>query len=53
MWRFSDDTFDVGPVEIFFNELYYPSLLSDIIAGKRPRLRAACRRSIAASPIST
>jgi WD40 repeat protein/uncharacterized caspase-like protein len=37
MWRFSENTFDVGPVEIFFNELYYPSLLSDIIAGKRPR----------------
>ncbi len=37
MWRFSENTFDVGPVEIFFNELYYPSLLSDIIAGKRPK----------------
>lgn len=37
MWRFSDNTFDVGPVEIFFNELFYPSLLSDIIAGKRPK----------------
>jgi WD40 repeat protein len=37
MWRFSENTFDVGPVEIFFNELYYPSLLSDIMAGKRPR----------------
>ncbi len=37
MWRFSENTFDVGPVEIFFNELYYPSLLSDIVAGKRPK----------------
>jgi WD40 repeat protein len=37
MWRFSANTFDVGPVEIFFNELYYPSLLSDIAAGKRPK----------------
>lgn len=37
MWRFSDNTFDVGPVEIFFNELYYPGLLSDIAAGKRPK----------------
>jgi hypothetical protein len=37
MWRFSANTFDVGPVEIFFNELYYPSLLSDIVAGKRPK----------------
>ena len=32
-----ENTFDVGPVEIFFNELYYPSLLSDIFAGKRPK----------------
>ncbi|MEO5822788.1 MAG: hypothetical protein ABIT71_19965 [Vicinamibacteraceae bacterium] len=37
MWRFSENTFDVGPVEIFFNELYYPGLLSDLIAGKRPK----------------
>jgi uncharacterized caspase-like protein len=37
MWRFSANTFDVGPVEIFFNELYYPGLLSDIFLDKRPR----------------
>lgn len=37
MWRFSGNTFDVGPVEIFFNELYYPGLLSDIFLDKRPK----------------
>lgn len=37
MWRFSQNTFDVGPVEIFFNDLFYPGLLSDINAGKRPK----------------
>ncbi len=37
MWRFSQNTFDIGPVEIFFNDLFYPGLLSDINAGKRPR----------------
>ncbi|MEN3332005.1 MAG: hypothetical protein V7641_1370 [Blastocatellia bacterium] len=36
MWRFSQNTFDIGPVEIFFNDLFYPGLLSDINAGKRP-----------------
>ena len=36
MWRFSDDTFDVGPVESFFNELYYPGLAGEIFAGRRP-----------------
>ena len=37
MWRFSQNTFDVGPVEIFFNELYYPGLASEIFSGRRPR----------------
>ncbi len=37
MWRFSQDTFDVGPVEIFFNEFYYPGLASEIFAGRRPK----------------
>ena len=36
MWRFSDNTFDVGPVESFFNELYYPGLAGEIFAGRRP-----------------
>ena len=35
LWRFSANTFDVSPVEIFFNEYYYPGLLADIIAGKK------------------
>src|SRR5262245_1728788 len=38
LWRFSpNDIFDVAPVEIFFNEYFYPGLLSDIVSGKRPR----------------
>src|SRR5262249_34365308 len=38
LWRFNpDDIFDVAPVEIFFNEFFYPGLLSDIASGKRPR----------------
>ncbi len=35
-WRFGQNTFDVNPVEVFFNEFYYPGLLADIFAGKRP-----------------
>lgn len=35
LWRFSPNTFDVSPVEIFFNEYYYPGLLPDILAGKK------------------
>ncbi|MEK6320271.1 MAG: caspase family protein [Acidobacteriota bacterium] len=35
LWRFSANTFDVSPVEIFFNEYYYPGLLPDILAGKK------------------
>ena len=37
LWRFSQNTFDVEPVETFFNEFYYPELLADIMAGKRPK----------------
>jgi hypothetical protein len=36
LWRFNGNTFDVAPVEIFFNEYFYPGLLADIMAGKRP-----------------
>src|SRR6185295_13780141 len=35
LWRFSPAILDVSPVEIFFNEYYYPGLLPDILAGKK------------------
>jgi WD40 repeat protein/uncharacterized caspase-like protein len=38
LWRYNHDTFNVAPIEWFFNEFYYPGLLSDILAGKRPRV---------------
>jgi len=37
LWRFGGNTFDVAPVEIFFNEFFYPGLLGDLLAGKRPK----------------
>jgi WD40 repeat protein/uncharacterized caspase-like protein len=37
LWRFSENLFDVVPVEAFFSEFYYPNLLTDIFEGKRPR----------------
>ena len=36
LWRFSSKLHDVAPIEIYFSEFYYPDLLSDILAGKRP-----------------
>jgi WD40 repeat protein/uncharacterized caspase-like protein len=36
-WRFSNNMFDVAPVELFFNDFYYPGLLADVLAGKRPK----------------
>jgi WD40 repeat protein len=36
LWRFSPELRDVAPVEWFFNDFYYPGLLADIFAGKRP-----------------
>jgi WD40 repeat protein len=38
LWRYNQDTFNVAPIEWFFTEFYYPGLLSDILAGKRPRV---------------
>jgi WD40 repeat protein len=38
-WRYERKPFEVivTPVEAYFTEFYYPGLLADIIAGKRPR----------------
>jgi uncharacterized caspase-like protein len=38
LWRFNpDNIFDVAPVEIFFNDFFYPGLLADIASGNRPK----------------
>ncbi len=37
LWQFGGNTFDVTPAETFFNEFYYPGLLADVMAGKKPR----------------
>jgi len=37
LWQFGGNTFDVNPAETFFNEFYYPGLLAEIMAGKKPR----------------
>jgi WD40 repeat protein len=36
-WRFSRELRDLSPVEAFFSDFYYPGLLTDIFAGKRPK----------------
>ncbi|MEO8648003.1 MAG: caspase family protein [Acidobacteriota bacterium] len=38
LWRFGNDTFDVKPVEVFFEEFYQPGLLADVYEGKKLRL---------------
>jgi WD40 repeat protein/uncharacterized caspase-like protein len=37
LWRFNGDTFDVAPVEIFFNEYFHPGLLADLMTGEAPK----------------
>ena len=37
LWRYDEDTFNIAPVEWFFNEFYQPGLLADLVAGKRPK----------------
>jgi len=34
-WRFDQNTFNVKPVEVFFNEFYSPGLLSDVLNGRK------------------
>jgi len=36
-WRFSEDLFDTAAAEVFFSEFYFPGLLADALAGKRPK----------------
>ncbi|HEX3086433.1 MAG TPA: WD40 repeat domain-containing protein, partial [Pyrinomonadaceae bacterium] len=38
LWRYKQDTFNVAPVDWFFNEYYYPGLLSEVFMGKRPKV---------------
>ena len=48
LWRFSpDNIFDVAPVEIFFDEFFYPGLLSDIASGNAHGPRATWSRKTA------
>jgi WD40 repeat protein len=37
LWRFSGNTSQVAPVEVFFNEFFYPDLLADTLKGMRLR----------------
>jgi WD40 repeat protein len=39
LWRFARDAYNPSPVEIFFNEFFYPDLLVEVLSGKRPRAR--------------
>jgi hypothetical protein len=36
LWRYDRDTFNVAPVEWFFNDFFRPGVLADIFAGERP-----------------
>jgi len=51
LWRYNHDTFNVAPVEWFFNEYYYPGLLSDIFSGNRPKVAADISRKDRRQPI--
>jgi WD40 repeat protein len=39
LWRFGQQTFEFGAVELFFNEFFHPGVLVDVLAGKNPRAR--------------
>ncbi|REJ75969.1 MAG: hypothetical protein DWQ47_10080 [Acidobacteria bacterium] len=37
IWRFNNNTFDWGEVEIYFNAFYYPGLLQQMMSGSPPK----------------
>jgi len=51
LWRYNQETFNVAPIEWFFNEFYYPGLLADIFNGKRPRVAADVSKKDRRQPI--
>ena len=51
LWRYNQDTFNIAPVEWFFNEFYYPGLLSEVFAGKRPKVAQDISRKDRRQPI--
>ena len=36
LWRFAGNTFNPMPVEVFFNEFYYPGLLAEVLGERKP-----------------
>jgi WD40 repeat protein/uncharacterized caspase-like protein len=53
LWRYNQDTFNVAPIEWFFNEFYYPGLLADVFAGKRPHVAQDVSRKDRRQPVVT
>ncbi len=51
LWRYGQDTFNVAPIEWFFNEFYYPGLLAEIMAGKRPKVAQDISRKDRRQPV--
>ncbi len=39
-WRFNNNTFDSGAVELYFNDFFYPNLLQDVLNGNSPKSKA-------------
>ena len=49
-WRFSNDTFDVEPVELFFRNFYDPGLLPKLLPVMSQKLQPISRPLTGASP---
>ncbi|HEV7892029.1 MAG TPA: PEGA domain-containing protein [Pyrinomonadaceae bacterium] len=37
LWRFGNNTFDNGAVELYFKQFFYPNLLQEVLNGKSPK----------------
>jgi WD40 repeat protein len=53
LWRYNQDTFNVAPIEWFFNEFYYPGLLAEISADKRPHVAQDVSKKDRRQPVVT
>jgi hypothetical protein len=47
----AETPFNIAPAEIYFNEFFYPGLLSDILGGQLPEGYTKHRRERSPSPV--
>jgi WD40 repeat protein len=53
LWRFKGDTFNAAPVEVFFQDYFYPGVLADIFGNKNPKAAISLNNRDRRQPVVT